>query len=191
MTRTREQNVDAGRIAKAAGDAFENFIDEHHSKARSLRLLAHVEHNQAKAKVLPGGGLTYVGKGPSDYTGMLADGGRVYAAEAKSVAGVRLMRSAIKKKQAEHLDAVARAGGLALLLVEFRREDVEWMKLPVTRYAVPWASVPWKKVKTAESVSEVDILPFLIEGDCFLSWHCKPGPPGSVKPAPGRVYPRG
>ena len=171
------------RKSQQVGGAFERWIEAQHEAAKILGILSHVEHNQAQAKVVRGG-LRYVGKGVSDYTGTLAGNGRALAVEAKSTQKPRLPRAEIKKKQAEHMDAVARAGGLALLLVEFRQEtkDAEFLQ----RFAIPWLEVPWETKKSAESISVEDLAAWAVVPDCYLlRWHA-----GGKSSVPRRVYPR-
>jgi hypothetical protein len=170
----RARNSIRGRKAQLVGDAFEVWCDQQHEVALQLGILAHVVHNQPTAKFV-GGKLIYVSAGVADYTGMMErcimyNG--TFAAEAKSVDPdkKRLYRSRIEDKQAEHLDCVAKAGGLALLLVEFRAEDGLH-----ARYAIPWLDVPWTKARTADSLDENQILYYRVV-ECYLRrWH--PGGP--------------
>ncbi len=140
MSRPRQL---AGSRAQAAGARFEEWVEAQHVLAAHLGILAHVEHNQPHAKVV-GGRLIYVKQGVADYTGTL-EGGRSLTVEAKSRSG-RLLRSDIEPRQAIHLEAVARAGGLALLLVEFRDQH------KIRRFAIPWREVPWEVLRSAESI---------------------------------------
>lgn len=142
------------RASRDIGEAFEAWLEEQHVAAGLRGALAHIVHNQAVSKIVHGR-LMYEKAGVADYTGVLHGGGYL-AAEAKSVAPEgRLARSRIELKQAEHLDAVTAAGGssVALLLVEFRVE----LSAQHRRYAIPWHEVPWKTIKTAESLDERDI----------------------------------
>ncbi len=141
MRRTARQQ--AGFRAQATGARFEGWIEMQHERAAHLGILAHVEHNQPHAKNV-GGRLIYTRPGVADYTGTL-EGGRSLAVEAKSRMG-RLLRSDIEPRQAIHLEAVSRAGGLALLLVEFRDEH------KTHRFAIPWLEVPWETLRSAESI---------------------------------------
>jgi hypothetical protein len=195
-----------GRRNKAVGDAFESWVDGQHEMAMRLGIFAHVEHNQAHAKVV-NGQVIYEKPGVADYTGCLESvfvesGYTIYntnseiqlrkrlpaqylACEAKSTDGDRLPRSKISPKQQEHLTAVARAGGLALLVIEFRHDTP-----PVfTRYAVPWLEIKWTVLRTAESVAESDISQWQVQpGTCYLSrWH-PGGPRSSNIGGRGRVY---
>ena len=157
------QNILTGRINKASGDAFESFLEIHHSYALRLGILAHIEHNQPEAKMIHGR-LIYTRQGVADYTGTLMNKvGSTLAVEAKSTSGKRLAKSVIQPRQASHLDAVAKAGGFALLLVEFRHGPVP------DRYAIPWLEVPWKVARSAESVVSEDIISWQIDGSCYLT----------------------
>lgn len=188
MRAPRPSAVAGGREAQAVGGRFEDWLDEQHLEALRLGIFAcAVVHNQAKTKVA-GGRLRYTGKGPADYTGTLAAGARSFAAEAKSTKSGRLPRSVVKKKQAEHLGAIARAGGMALLPIEFRGGDA-----PPRRYACPWSEVPWEKVRSAESVAEEALQAWRIPDGtrCYLERFV----PESerrvcVEAIPRRVFPR-
>ncbi len=160
----------AHRASRDIGEAFEAQVDTWHEMAGLRGALAHVVHNAPPAKFVHGR-LIYDKKGVADYTGCLHGTGMVLAAEAKSVApGERLARSRIEPKQAEHLDAVTSAGGLALLLVEFRVEGT----IAHHRYAIEWYQVPWKVLRSAESLDEKDIATvYRIEPgtDYLARWH--------------------
>lgn len=134
--------------------------------AKRHGILAHIEKTQARTAWVKGS-LEYVGKGVADYVGTL-EGGRSLALEAKSTSGARLPKSEIDTKQAEHLDLVARAGGLSLLLVEFRSDEWPYWR----RYAVPWLEVPWEVALTAQSVAQEKIEKWRVVNECYLqSWH--------------------
>ncbi len=172
---------ESGRAAKAAGDAWEAFVEAQHEMAKYLKVLVHVAHNQPGTKFIHGR-LTHAEKSGTDFTGLLADG-RTLAAECKSTVG-RLMRSEVKKLQVEQLDAVASVGGAAYLLVEFRIGDQGYV-----RFAIPWKAVPWMKLRSADSIGTEDMRPEwrFVAGECYL----KPG----VKVPAGvggkrRVFPR-
>ena len=170
--------MSGGRTAQAVGAAFEAWIEVQHEKARRLGILAHVTHTYPEAKYIKGV-LTYAQKGVADYSGTLEGGhATTYVAEAKSTSDKRFPRADIEPKQIEHLDAVARAGGLALLLIEFRINEVP-LRL---RHAIPWLEVPWQLRRTAQSVSAEDVVAWRISGDptqCFLSRFHKGGPSSS------------
>jgi len=182
---TTRDNSAIGRAAQAVGASLESWIDAQHSVAKMSGILAHIAHNQAQSNVV-GGRLIYTAAGVSDYTGIL-DGktGRYVGVEAKSTKAESLPRSAVKPKQQEHLEVVARAGGLALLVVEFRITE-----LPLRyRFAVPWLEVPWETKRSAESVSAELLGPWLIDpGTCYLERFHPRGVPTSKHNV--RVYPR-
>jgi hypothetical protein len=172
----------AGRKAKRVGDRFDvEWAGVQHEMAGMLGILVHIEHNQPHTRMVKNR-VIYTRKGVADYTGTLY-GGRSFAAEFKSTDDERLMRSAIQAKQAEHLDRVAKAGGLALLLVEFRT--------PVRKqYAVPWLQVPWKTLRSAESLSQEDVSTWLVPaGKCYLDPFMPTRGP-AVELGPRRVFPR-
>lgn len=182
----RARNSIRGGQAQAAGSHFEAFIERHHNEGKRLGIIAHVAHNEPRSKVI-GGRLIYESAGVSDYTAVLEQGARAAAIEAKSRKGTCLGKSEVEPLQQEHLDAVAHAGGLALLLVEFRSETPPYFN----RYAIPWLLVPWKIKRTAESLEQVDIDVQwrVVETEtCYLRrWHA--GGPRSSIPR-GRVFPR-
>lgn len=163
----------AGQQAQSAGSTFESWLEAQHEKAIRSGILAHIEHNQPHAKII-NGRLIYVESGVSDYTGVLDNKvATSVAIEAKSSKIDRLAYSVIKRKQADHLDAVAHAGGLALLLAEFRHEA-----LP-RRFAIPWLEVPWAILRSAKSISSTDVAQWEISRDpagCYLSRFHEPGP---------------
>jgi penicillin-binding protein-related factor A (putative recombinase) len=175
--------IASGRAAKAAGDAWEALIEEHHDRALKRGIISHAIHNQASSDVI-GGRLQYVAKGGADYSLILNNGHATSViAELKSCEGHYLPRSEIQAKQAQHLDASASAGGLAFLLVEFRIEGGPF------RFCVPWKQAPWKVKKSAESVDVSDLGEWLIEGDCYLSkFFVGTGIPSVT--APRRFFPR-
>jgi hypothetical protein len=206
---TRNAASKRGRQNKALGDAFEDWLNTQHTLAGQLGILAHIEKTQAKTKVI-GGKLIFEKPGVADYIGCLeaikpivvrSEGvgnisikmpARYFAAEAKSTDDVRLPRNCVEPKQQEHLTAVAKAGGLALLVIEFRGAT----NYSHHHYAIPWLEVPWIVLRTAESVLEKDIGQWLITpGTCYLSrWHS--GGPRSGSHHVGesstrpRIYPR-
>jgi hypothetical protein len=197
--RDRARNSVRGRKAKSVGDAFEAEIERHHAEAMKLGILAHVVHNEPTAEFL-GGKLVYTSPGVSDYTGVLEGGtATTLAVEAKSE-GVELgkagylSRKRVSDKQQIHLNAVAKAGGLALLLVEFRVQSPFIFGLPITfyRFAVPWLEVPWAVKKTAQSVDMSALRPewaFATGEKCYLMRYRSPGSRSSMPP--GRVHSRG
>lgn len=151
-----------GRKKQASGAAFEAWIDAQHVAAKAMGLLGHVEHNQPHSKVI-NARVVYTACGVADYS-LLLPGGIYGAAEAKSIQGDTLLQSLIAPKQTAHLNAVAEAGGVALLLVEFRHEDGR-----NNRYAIPWKLIPWKVKRTAPSLSEEDAAHWLVRpGKCYL-----------------------
>ena len=167
------------------GKPFEHLIEEWTEDAKRLGLLAHAEHTQAKTNVRKGG-LRYEGSGVADYVLCLGTGA-YGAVEAKSDEDDRLMHSRIEPLQARHLDVVVKAGALALLLAEMHVDGL------ARRFAVPWDRVPWKVVRSAESVSMWDILGWEIKRDNYLTRFTVPrlvaGVPVDFRAK--RVYPRG
>jgi hypothetical protein len=163
--------------SKVVGAAFESFLETQHAIAERTGILAHVVHNQPTANFV-GGRLVYTEAGVADYTGTLDRGAVTFAAEAKSTKQDYLKKSAITDLQQRHLTAVACAGGLALLVVEYRFDSHPFR----TRFAIPWLKVPWKIAKTKERLNAADISSEWIinvafgDGDCYLSKFHAPGP---------------
>lgn len=164
-----------GRAAQAAGESFEGWLDGQHSFALINGILAHIEHNQAKTKMIKGR-LRYVAKGTCDYTGVLDRVGRTVAVEAKSTKAKSFSLKGVKKKQQDHLTATALAGGLALLVVEFRSITQPYR----ARYAIPWLDVPWIIKKSAKTISPSQLEKWKVAiGECYLEKYHARGVPTS------------
>jgi len=174
----RTSNPKAAREAQFVGSFFENWIEGQHNAAVTLGILAHWFHPQPRF-YNKGGLWMPAERSVADFVGVLEgvrvfgsgpilDPARTYAAEAKSVKSGRMPRSIVASQQAGHLEAVARAGGLALLVGEFRLENVRM------RFACPWLDVPWEVARTTESVTPELMAPWDVSKypDCFLKrWH--------------------
>lgn len=191
--RTHAQNVETGRESQRAGKAFEVWIEGQLQKAEWLGILAHHHHNEPRTQYITRNGqkvLEYVEPSVSDFQGVLEmmvteTHSRSLALEAKSTSKDRLLASAISADQRRHLDATARTRNLALLLVEFTKP----LSLP-ERFCIPWLAVPWKVLRTAQSIALEDLTPWTIPRDptgCFMK-QFHPGGPSSIKPT--RVFPR-
>ena len=193
---TSSNNSRRGREAQFVGSFFETWIEGQHNAAVTLGILAHWFHPQPRF-YNEHGLWKPAERSVADFVGVLEEspammrerpgegrievqeasvGGRTYAAEAKSVKSGRMQRSIVARQQAEHLEAVALAGGLALLVGEFRLENVRM------RFACPWLDVPWKVAKAVESVTPELMAPWDVskypDPNCFLKrWH--PGGPCS------------
>lgn len=149
------------RAQQVSGARLEAWVDGQHLIARNRGLLIHAEHTQAVAKTV-GGRVIYTAPGVSDYV-LCLRGGHYAAVEAKACDGPRLYRSRIGPLQARHLDAVARGGALALLLVESRDTG-----LP-EHFAVPWTEVVWERARTADSARVESFAPWrIVPGSCYL-----------------------
>jgi hypothetical protein len=167
----RAHNSIRGRKAKAAGDLFEMWLEQQHTIALRLGILACIEHNQAKAE-MKGGRLIYTAPGIADYTGVFDRCGTAAAIEAKSTKDTRLMKSAVSPEQQDYLGRVARAGGFALLAVEFRSDT------GFQRFAAPWTLIKWQVLRTAESVSAIELAEWSV-GTCGESYLARFHPPGT------------
>ena len=152
----------SGRAAKAAGDAWEAFVEAQHEAAKYLGVIVYVQHNEPGTKFV-GGRLLHTKKSGTDFFGIMADG-RAFATECKSTIG-RLMRSDVQPKQVEQLDAVVKVGGEAWLLVEFRIGVEGYI-----RCAIPWKVAPWTKLRSADSISPDEMDPewYIRPGVCYL-----------------------
>jgi hypothetical protein len=161
----------AGRRAKTIGQDFESWLKTHHGEAQRLGIVAGpVEHNEPHGEII-NGQWEMVAPGVADFTGVLYDGhGSTLAVEAKSRAR-RLQKNEVSVKQQQYLDTVVRGGGLALLAV----------RLEGRNFVVPWAHVPWKVLRSTESVELCDLMPWEIFGSCYLDGFC----PIRGVPAPG------
>lgn len=163
----------SGQLAREEGEEFEAYVERHHLQALRLGIVAGpVDHNEPHGKIIDGK-WEMVAAGVADYTGVLYNGvGTTLATEAKS-RRERLYRREIEPKQQRHLDLVVRGGGLAFLLA----------RLSGVPHAVPWCEVPWKVVRSAESVTAEDLASWAIpEGcACYLERFC----PVRGVPAPG------
>lgn len=149
------------RAQQVSGAHFEAWVDGQHIVARNRGLLIHAEHTQAVSRML-GGKLVYAAPGVADYV-LCLRGGRYVAVEAKACAGPRLYRSRIGPLQARHLDAVARGGALALLLVESRDTGAS------EYFAIPWTEVVWERARSADSARVESFAPWRISpGSCYL-----------------------
>jgi hypothetical protein len=200
VTRTRSQ---AGRHAKLVGDLHEGWNEQQLTKAVHLGIVAHYYHNQPTAKKIRGV-WELTAPGVSDYTGVLESqlfanfprwgAGTSLAVEAKTVDGTRFYRSDVTREQQDHLEAVARAGGLALLSIAFRVADGSGF-VRIHRFVIPWLEVKWQKLRSAESINFESGQDWLQQwtprAECYLlRWHPGGKRSGSWLPAgQGRVYP--
>ena len=169
----------AHALARDTGAAFEAWVDVQHEFALRLGLLACVEHTRPPA-IIRNGRMIYTAASVADWIGTLGRAssrpGVSLAVEAKSTTHGRLPRDRIAPLQAAHLDVVSRAGGLALLLVEFRSEKAAlWT---VTRFACPWLAVPWERARTAESVTAAALAGWEVAVPCYLARFALDSPRG-------------
>lgn len=180
MSRTREE---AGRHAKAAGDQFEVWMEGQLDHSMRLGILACWHHNEPKVKVY-NGRVNYDAKSVADYSATF-EGSRSGAFESKSTSTKNFPLSEVSLLQQRHLEAVAKAGGIALLVVEFRSAVAPLFQ----RFAIPWLDVPWIVLKTAKTINPSLLSQWVISpGTCFLSrWHT--GGPRSSPIYGARNYP--
>jgi len=156
--------VAAGRAAKEAGAAFEKKLDLYLATLRQQRIVEYVEKNGPQWARR---GRTYVRTQASgaDRAGILRDA-RAFALEAKSTGHKdgkvkAFEQKRISPKQKEHLDAAARVGAPAMLLLEWRLPSGEgrW-------FFVPWSEMNWRGKK---SVRMAEMLAWMISPDDFCA----------------------
>lgn len=149
-----------GTYAKTVGDDFERVIASFIAADRQKDVVGHRRHamptfarrfNQKTKRVefMP------VAQDGADYSGFFSRGGIPWGVEIKSTKEGRIMRNALTERQQEHLSAIADAGGVALVALEFRGSETfagQSISRP-HRFIVPWRDVPWRIARTAESVS--------------------------------------
>ncbi len=172
-----------GHHSKDSGQDFEDFCAEHHNEALRLGILTHWVHNEPHWRQV-GGQWIRVQAGVADVTGILHNKVATTLATEMKKRKNRLRRNEIEPKQAQHLDAVVRGGGLAFLLARIVVEGAEH------DFAAPWQLVPWRVVKTAESVGVDELAPWVIPKDCrcYLDKYCSVrGVPVSLAK---RIFPR-
>ncbi len=180
----RAAGLRVGRASKDSGQDFEEFVERHHAEALRLGILAHVVHNEPHGRIF-NGAWHMVRAGIADFTGVLFDQGRTLAVEAKKRKD-KIEKKDISLEQRNHLDAVVRAGGLAFLLARIVEHGEDIDAEFESDYAVPWQSVPWVILKSAESVTAKDLAPWVIPPDrkCYLEPYCPVR--GVVEGAAGR-----
>lgn len=158
--------------AVASGGDLEGWLEEQHELAATLGL-ADLEHTHPPVVVLQqiGGGEfrgKWRAKGGPDYRGLLK-GGVAIAVEAKNAGRGRLglvdtgkeRFDGVKRHQAAALNRCVKLGGVALLVVRFRRR--EHCRDVDTTYAVPWDEVCGK-----ESIGPDDVASWAVRGGLYL-----------------------
>lgn len=152
----QHQRSENARAAAKAGQSLEQWLDEQHEAARAMGL-ADLEHLHPRTTLVHGE-LTYVARSGPDYRGVLR-GGLAVAVEAKSAGRGRLglidegapRFDGVKAHQASALRRCVMLGGVALLVVRFRRQ-VDGRAVD-TVYAVPWDAVDGRKDIGPDDVS--------------------------------------
>lgn len=161
-----EARVRAGRSAKRHGDAFEAWIASYLKTAQHAGVIAwwmkiHPGVRQVRRCDNASGTwrneLAWAARAAADFIALTPDG-RMVAIECKSIESARLARAVIQPQQVTHLDAVAAAGGLAFLAVEFRDEGR--VTCAARQYFIPWREVPWVVARTASSLTELAATPW-------------------------------
>lgn len=157
----RERRVELGRAAQASGASLEQWLDDQH-EAAWLEGLAELEHLHPAVTVeqrLEEG--RFIGRwrarSGADYRGTLR-GGIAFAVEAKSAGLGRLPLvddgserfDGVKAHQRRALERTLKLGGVALLVVRFRRQRDR------RHYDTTYA-VPWDEIAAAESIGADDV----------------------------------
>jgi len=149
-----------GKTAKENGRAFEKYIEGQHELAWARRI-ARIKPTGHEVRQLGPSRPPIVTKSGADYTGTLR-GGRHLVVEAKTSMESTLAYSELKPKQVADLNENHALGAVALLLVELHTPQRQ-------RFAVPWKSVPWKKVGRGTSVHANDLQAWRVpEGALYL-----------------------
>jgi penicillin-binding protein-related factor A (putative recombinase) len=134
------------------------------------------------------GRLQYTKRSGADWISIINNGhATALIEESKSYSSDRLPKSELTPKQIEHLENNTIAGGVSLLLVEFRLPPRQY------KFAIPWREVPWTTLRTAESVSMQDLDDQWMIGPmepCYLIRHCPGAQTGQQSFGRKRVYSR-
>jgi hypothetical protein len=154
-----ERRRAAGRAARRAGLEFEQYVDGWLTALEQARLIAWWQANHP-GKI----GARFVEAAGADRGGFLARG-TPFALEVKSTQpGDDFHRRRVTEKQARHLDAVARAGGPALLALQFRAWDGVNLQ-----YLVPWEVAPWRRLRTQDVLRAADLEDFRVLPGMFAA----------------------
>lgn len=150
-----------GATAKRAGGEFEKRIEHQLIVACEANLVSWWHHTQASYRYVNGRTVP-VKRGPADFTGTL-NGGLAFAVEAKTTVCARFYKNDVLPKQQEHLDATVRSSAVSLLALEFRHTG----GAPAP-FVVPWHLVPWKRLRSTDSVSAADLSGWELEDPIFM-----------------------
>jgi hypothetical protein len=150
-----------GLYAKKSGDAFEETLStcvlDPLKRMGEIGRYDKLNPEYRRVRRL-GEGLTWCPVKDSGGDWILSSRGIYVAAEAKSTALDRFARNLIPTHQQDHLTAALTDGGLAFLFLRFT-----WQAVPVC-YMLPWARVPWRILKSAQSVSADECKPWAVFG---------------------------
>lgn len=168
----RERRVEHARAAHAAGVSLEEWLDDQHDAARITGLgdLEHLHPPVLVGEQLGGGWFRakWRGRSGADYRGTLR-GGLAVSVEAKSAGRGRLpliddgseRYDGVKAHQRTALERTLKLGGVALLVVRFRRQRDR--ALYDTTYAVPW-----DEIAAAETIGADDVSRWAVRSDIYL-----------------------
>lgn len=154
----------ASARAVEAGKSFEEVIEGHLSTAASNRLVDQWKHNEPHFVRAGFKRFVPAEAGIADYSGVLF-GGIAFGLEVKSTAGDRFAKASVSESQQTHLDALARAGALALLALQFRNDRAG----AVDNFLVPWQAAPWEIARTAESLTRGALSAWRLEEPYMLT----------------------
>lgn len=141
--------MNAKRFAKAIGSRLEDEVENRLELLLQQGIIGWYQRNEPGLVRGRGrGGWTQAEPAGADFSGTIV-GGRSFAIECKSCDGLepfqytRLLhtkgeKKGQKKRQLLHLEAEARAGGLGLLLVEWRPEASPWLTALIPIEVCPW-----------------------------------------------------
>lgn len=167
---------DSARLSVAIGKDFEKLVDTDLQMLIQQQVVGFYAHTEVGYRK-KGKFFQPVEAGFADFSGHFRRGAISFAIEAKSRTGDRFGFNEIPEKQVEHLEAVASAGGVSLLALEFRYElPPTGFAIPAPRrFAVPWRKVPWRVAVSARAVYADELAGYELHRPLLASfiWSCQ------------------
>lgn len=166
-----ERRAASGRAGKRAGDALEAWTRAQLDAAVMAQIITWFAKVEAGARYRRerdartgdwSQRLVWGARAAADFVAVRARDGVSIAIECKSVEGARLAREAIEPQQVHHLAQTHCAGGVALVVVEFRDEGQ--LTYGARQYCVPWDAMPWQRERSAWSVPEAPLARWKVRG---------------------------
>jgi len=161
-----------GNFSRDVGATFEQAIANRLLVLRQQNIVARFQHNTPTWRKR---GSFYHPTVPSgaDFSGVLW-GGLAFAAECKSTGVDKdtkrlkefVREDRIPQTQLDDLELTARAGGLSVLVLQFRPDLAPW-----SIFVVPWLEVPWRLRKVYSSVSAEALEPWRAKEEHVLFEH--------------------